>query len=335
VIIDLDRFVASEQRFWNELEERLDALQSPASQLAMDDARRLHYLYQRAASDLSRLADFPAEPSLKEYLQRLVARAYGEIHTHQTRRVRLRPLHWFFYTFPQAFRRHSGAFMAALLITLGGAAFGAVVLHVDYEAKMYIFPPQFGHLYGDPSERVAHEESVEEDRMEGRRAAFSAQLMTHNTRVSILAMALGMTFGVGSILLLLFNGVIIGAVVYDYIQAGEGVFLSGWLLPHGSVEIPAILIGGQCGLVIASALIGWGTRTPLRSRLRAVRDDVVTLIFGLALLLVWAGIVEAFFSQYHEPIIPYWAKITFGTVQLAALAVFLAVSGRGRREPPA
>jgi hypothetical protein len=53
----------------------------------------------------------------------------------------------------------------------------------------------------------------------------------------------------------------------------------------------------------------------------------VTLIFGVGLLLVWAGIVEAFLSQYHEPIIPYAAKIAFGTVEFILLCLFLAKSG--------
>src|SRR5438445_287994 len=65
----------------------------------------------------------------------------------------------------------------------------------------------------------------------------------------------------------------------------------------------------------------------LRARLRQVSRDLVTLIFGVAVLLVWAGFVEAFLSQYHEPIIPYWAKILFGAVELCLLALFLAKSG--------
>jgi uncharacterized membrane protein SpoIIM required for sporulation len=62
-------------------------------------------------------------------------------------------------------------------------------------------------------------------------------------------------------------------------------------------------------MVLAAALIGWGDRRGLRARLRAVRPDVVTLVFGVALLLVWAGIVESFLSQYHEPVLPSNAAV--------------------------
>ncbi|MBT8350038.1 MAG: stage II sporulation protein M, partial [Deltaproteobacteria bacterium] len=118
----------------------------------------------------------------------------------------------------------------------------------------------------------------------------------------------------------------------DYILAGETWFLFGWLLPHGSVEIPAILLAGQAGLSLAGALIGWGTPLTLRSRLRKVSNDLVTLIFGVSILLVWAGIVEAFFSQYHEPVIPYTFKIGFGVVELILLTLFLSMSGKKNEE---
>src|SRR5207244_3863224 len=109
---------------------------------------------------------------------------------------------------------------------------------------------------------------------------------------------------------------------------GQAVFLAGWLLPHGSVEIPAILFGGQAGLVLAGALIGWGSREPRRARLRAVSHDLFAIVAGAACLLVWAGIVEAFISQYHQPVLPYALKISFGICELAVLAGFLALAGR-------
>ena len=83
----------------------------------------------------------------------------------------------------------------------------------------------------------------------------------------------------------------------------------------------------QTGL-LALALVGWGKRIPLAARLREVSRDIVTLIFGVGLLLIWAGFIEAFLSQYHEPVIPYEAKIAFGTVELFLLCLFLARAGR-------
>src|SRR5690606_7609569 len=116
----------------------------------------------------------------------------------------------------------------------------------------------------------------------------------------ITAMALGMTFGLGTLVVLFFNGVILGAVACDYVLDGQTVFLLGWLLPHGAVKIPAILLGGQCGFVIAGAMIGWGSADSMATRFRRITPEVVALVFGLALLPVWAGLVESVVSQYHQ-----------------------------------
>ena len=88
--------------------------------------------------------------------------------------------------------------------------------------------------------------------------------MTHNIQVAVGALALGLTWGVGTLVVILYNGVVLGAVCLDYLRAGQGVFLAGWLLPHGSVEIPSFLLAGQAGLMLGGALIGWGRRVPLR-----------------------------------------------------------------------
>jgi uncharacterized membrane protein SpoIIM required for sporulation len=190
----------------------------------------------------------------------------------------------------------------------------------------------FPHLQDSPRERVAKELATRGAGLEGKKTRFSASLMTHNTQVALFTLALGATFAIGTALVLFYNGVILGAVAFDYIAGGQTAFLLGWLLPHGAVEIPAILIGGQAGLVLGRALIGWGDRTPRHQRVRTVAPDLVTLAGGAGLLLAWAGIVEAFFSQYHEPVVPYAVKIAFGVVELALLYAFLTYRrSEGRR----
>ena len=331
MIIDLDRFVVQERPHWQRLEQFLARLEEDhAARPSLAELKEFHYLYERAAAGLARIATFSAERELRDYLEHLVGRAYGEIHEIRAKPHRLSPLDWFFTTLPQAFRRRVRAFWLASAVLVAGAIFGGVLLVVDPEAKEVVMP--FSHLLGSPGERVAQEEAGgKADHMAGRKSSFAAQLMQNNIRVSVLAMALGMTFGVGTLIVLFYNGVILGAVVVDYVAAGQTTFLLGWLLPHGSVEIPAILVGGQAGLVLARALIGRGDRDSLRQRLRKVGPDLMTLMFGVALMLIWAGLIEAFFSQYHAPVLPYGVKIAFGTIELLLLTFYLSKCGRGKQ----
>lgn len=334
MIADLQRFVASEQPYWIELETLLGDIENhPERRLGLDEAQRFHYLYRRASSGLVRLASLPYQPRMHQYLEPLVARAFAEIYGARERQDRFSPWRWFTATFPHTFRRHGRAFTCSLAITLLASLFGGLLLYAVPESKELMLP--FSHLQGDPRDRVAREESTTEDRMAGHKGSFAASLMSHNTKVSITAMALGMTWGVGTVLILFQNGLLLGAVTTDYALAGQTKFLVGWLLPHGAVEIPSILIAGQAGLVLGWALIGWGSSHGVRTRLRLIRNDLVTLIGGVAVLLVWAGIVESFFSQYHEPVLPYSVKIAFGVVELCALFAFLIMAGRTKAALPA
>jgi len=333
MIIDLQRFMAAEKPFWTELEKLLNRLELDGrTVMQFDEVRRFHYLYERTAAGLAKLTTFSSEPETRRYLESLVARAYGEINETRERQHRFSPWNWFFQTLPQTFRRRIRAFWLALGITIAGALFGAFATAFDPEAKAAILPEMFANHMGDPSERVAREEKDPDGHSADRMTSFSAQLMVNNISVSVRALAFGITYGIGTVVLLFYNGVIIGLISADYVMAGQTVFLLGWLLPHGVIELPAIFIGAQAGLVLAGALIGWGRRETLRARLRAVTPDLVTLICGVSLMLVWAGIVEAFFSQFHAPVLPYSVKITFGCIELVGLIFFLSRCGRAEEE---
>jgi uncharacterized membrane protein SpoIIM required for sporulation len=302
----------------------------PDRTLTLEEARRFHFLYQKVSADLGRIATFASEPQTRAYLESLVARAYGEIHGTREKGHRKSLSRWFVVGFPRAFRRHWSSFALAVMVMLVGAGFGGTAIVFDQEAKQVMIPSQFSPLLGDPAERVAREEGSGGKHMSGREASFASTLMVNNIRVSIMSMALGMFWGAGTLVVMFYNGVLLGVIAVDYIRAGQTVFLLGWLLPHGAIEIPAVLFAGQAGFVLGRALIGRHEHTPLNARLRKVGPDVSILIGGVAVLLVWAGLVEAFFSQYHEPVLPYWLKIAFGVTEMAALIWFLNTGRQAR-----
>ncbi len=326
----MDRFLKERRPQWEELNRLLDLLEKGALPPTLKSVTRLHALYERASADLAHLATFAVVPGVQAHLESLVARAYAAIHDTERTRWSWSWLTAWIRTFPQAFRRHLRAFGLSLGITLVGVLFGMGAIAVDHEAKSTLLP--FSHLLGDPSERVAEEESRGEEE-QAAYATFSAYLMTHNIRVSIFCFALGLTLGIGTGLLLFYNGTILGAICFDYIRAGEGIFLTGWLLPHGSVEIPSILLAGQAGFILAGGILSLRRKTRLSEGLRAVRPDLVSLLVGLSVLLVWAGLVESFFSQTHEPVIPYSLKIAVGSCQLLFLILYLSRYGRSPEKP--
>jgi uncharacterized membrane protein SpoIIM required for sporulation len=326
MILDQNNYVEKEQGNWEALDRACRRIEEdPFLSLSVGEIQAFHSLYRRAAATLAVLQQAYAAPSRIEYLEQLVGRAYGIIYGRGAKSVKRNWVAWFLYDFPRVFRRHLFAFGLSLLAMLLGSLFGAYILHKEPALKTVILP--FGHGALDPAKRVAQEEKEKQNPINGHKGTFSAFLIQNNISVSLRAIAFGLTFGIGTLLLLFYNGVMLGGICMDYVAAKQGAFLGGWLLPHGSIEIPAILLAGQAGFLIAGALIGI-RRGTMRKRFREIGPDIATLIGGIAVLLVWAGIVEAFFSQYHEPVLPYWLKMSFGACELIALTLFLSLSGR-------
>jgi len=332
MIIDIRNFITLEQGFWDELDGLLDEFErEPGAISDLGKIKRLHYLYQRASADLAKITSISSEQLLKNNLESLVSRAYGEIHeTRSSVNIYLFFKH-LFLKIPVIFQKQQINFILSCLIFLSGSIFGGLAISLDPGAKEVLMP--FDRLLGDPQERVTREENITIDRLQGHKATFSSSLWVHNTQIAMMTIALGITWGIGTVLMLFYNGVILGAVAMDYVHAGQMRFLLGWLLPHGVIEIPAILIAGQVGFIIGGAMLGWGSIDPLQQRLRKIYAHILILTLAVVLMLSWAGFVEAFISQYHQPVISYDIKIAFGILELIVLVYYFYQRAALSHEP--
>jgi len=327
VILDLERFQAQARPRWNSLESLLSVLEGRTNRrMSPEEAEQLQELYTQVAADLNRVTHGALVPELRQYLERLVARAYAELYYAPPTRSQLwQWRRWLriFTAFPEAFRRQARYFALSVLITTLGCAMGGLAVRYDPASLDVLLPADY---LRDPGKRVQAEEKGENRHRASAQteAAFSAQLIRHNIEVALLAAALGVTFGIGTALLLFENGVLLGAVAVRYTQQGFGLFVAAWLLPHGVFEIPSILIAGQAGFYLARLLL---RRREDRDVRKSMREWLV-LIAGLSLMLTWAGIMEAFFSQHHEPELPYAIKVAIAGAELVLLTVYLLVIGR-------
>ena len=228
-----------------------------------------------------------------------------------------------FTAFPEAFRRQSRYLAVAMLVTVLGCALGGLAVHYDPAAVDVLLPADY---LRNPAKRVLDEQQGERQQFNSAQAeaAFSGQLIKHNVQVALLAAALGVTFGIGTALLLFENGVMLGAVAVHYTQQGFGLFMTAWLLPHGVFEIPSILIAGQAGFYLARLLLHRSEDRDVRQSMR----EWLVLVAGLAMMLVWAGMMEAFFSQHHAPVLPYGFKVAVAVAELVLLTMYLLLIGR-------
>jgi uncharacterized membrane protein SpoIIM required for sporulation len=327
VILDLERFQAQAQPRWRNLESLLGALEGrPDRRMNPAEAEQLQELYAQTAADLNRVTHGALAVELRHYLERLVARAYAELYFIPAKRSEIwQPRRWLkiFTAFPETFRRQARYFGLALLITLLGCALGGLAVRYDPASVDVLLPADY---LRNPAQRVHDEEQKLGRHLDSAQteAAFSAQLIKHNIEVALLAAALGVTFGIGTALLLFENGVMLGAVAVHYTRQGFGLFMTAWLLPHGVFEIPSILIAGQAGFYLARLLLRRREDRNLRQTMR----EWLVLVAGLAMMLVWAGLMEAFFSQHHAPVLPYGFKVTVAAAELVLLTIYLLATGR-------
>jgi uncharacterized membrane protein SpoIIM required for sporulation len=158
----------------------------------------------------------------------------------------------------------------------------------------------------------------------------SSFIMTNNLSVSFVTFASGITFGLGTFWFLFQNGMMLGVVGmachhYEMSQA-----LWSFVAPHGSLELPSIIIAGGAGFRLGHAMLFPGA---LRWKESVARGGIeaTRLVSGIIPLLVIAGLLEGFFSPSQAPV---WFKFTVGGLLFVALNVWLfrPVRKAGNRE---
>lgn len=281
------------QARWRELDallRRVDA--AGLRSLGPDVLERLVVLYRAATADLARAQTEGWPRQVREYLNELVARAHGRVYAAQPR-ARVGLLAYFFGAVPMTFRRRWHYVAAATLLTVAVALAFYVAVRSD---------PALGHeLLGSFADDLEHFATSDDPAghyfadqpfvqyLGG--GAFSAYLFLHNLRVAVLCFATGVTFGLGTLYLLLANAMMLGAFFAVGANVGGLAKLTSVVAPHGALELPAIFIAAGGGLLMAHALISPG-KWRRADALRMAARDALALLLSAAPLFLAAGIIE-------------------------------------------
>ncbi len=317
------KFVESRRPRWEKLETTIQSLER--GRLSASELIGLTRLYREATADLARLQTFQnqegLEDELKTYLNHLVARAYSQIY--RSSPPRMASLWRFLRSgFPAAFRETLPWTLVALSVFTLGMAYGFITAVSDGAFVALIVPPKLiQQVEGG---------TVWFDSILAMKPQASTWIMTNNISVSFLAFAMGMTFGLGTLYLMVFNGLMVGTLAGLCYTHGLSVPFWSFVLPHGVIELTAIFIAGGAGFLLGGALLFPGD-PPRKDALLKRARQAGRLILGCVPLLVIAGIVEAFFSPIHVH-----AGIKFGMagILLALLLCYLLLP-RQRLDPQA
>jgi uncharacterized membrane protein SpoIIM required for sporulation len=105
-----------------------------------------------------------------------------------------------------------------------------------------------------------------------------------------------MLAGIPTVILQLYNGLVIGAFASIFMGGPWSVDFLAWILPHGIPEFTAISLCVAGGLLLGGAVAAPGRR----SRRIALRDavDSALMLFGVAVPLFFlAAILESFVRE--------------------------------------
>lgn len=301
-------FIAKKQKSWNELEELLNRSRKANAK----DLNRLGYLYRRVTSDLAvARRDYPQDRCVI-YLNELVSRAHSTVY--QTSPLKRGSLLAFLrFGFPTVFRENL-YFIGVAFLMFALAFAGAYV--------SALIAPEFAeNLVSE--DYVNHIKELGQDKWNSTSAEdrniFASFVMMNNIMVAFKAFAWGIMFMIGTVYILVFNGLYIGAIAGLCHVHGVALTLWSFVSPHGYIELTTIFIAGGAGMKLGHSLIAPTTLTRKQTLVNGAKT-AIKLLAGCVFLLVIAGIIEGFVSPSD---LPNGIKIAFGALTGILLFTYL------------
>lgn len=269
--------------------------------------------YREIAADLARARTYNVDPRVLEYLERVVGAGHNALYgRHTTDRVRVGRL--LLREIPAAVVAGRAYVLAALLMFALPAVTGYLLLRERPAIAEEVLPDEMIERARVGSEHQAAGLGYAQA-PSMYLPVVASRIITNNVQVAFFAFAFGSTAGVGTLVLLVMNGLFFGAVLGLFANYS----LAGWLLTfvagHGVLELTAIFIAGGAGFRIAGAIIAPGDRTR-RDALVLEGRMAARMVAAAVTLLAIAGTIEGLLSASDAPAVYKYAAS-------AASAVFL------------
>ena len=317
----VDEFYQSRKADWETLSILLDKSQKAIQGLTPSDVQTLGRLYRAVTSDLALAQrDFPRH-RVTTYLNQLVARAHAVVYRGEPLALK-RLFDFFRVDFPRTFRATFAFTFVAMLLLFVPAIAAGVSAAVQPESAIWLLPPEM-----QDAVKMIEEGELWTDIPVNERPYASSAIMTNNIRVSFLAFGGGITAGLLTFYITVFNGVMLGTLLgltYHY-----GIpDLANFVIAHGMIELSVICMAAGSGL-----MLGWAILRPglLRRRdsLTLAAGQAVKLLLGAVPWLIIAGTIEGFISPAEN--VPPFVKWTVGITSGIVMYSYLIFAGREKK----
>lgn len=290
--------------------------------LSHEELGEMALLYRQVAGDLAALRQDRTAKNLQMQLNALLARGHTVIYSQQRKGVG-RIWHFLRWEYPAVFRRTLSYTLASVALLVFGALLGATLT--------IIRPAFMTHLLGPQMLAAINKHQMWTLSINSMAPAASSGIMTNNLSVTFSAYAMGITAGIGTLYMIGWNGILLGVVGAACAQHHMSVQLWSFVFPHGSLELPSIVLAGGAGLRLAAGLLFPGLYSRSYSVARAGAESG-KMIAGVIPLLVIAGIFEGFYSPSTS--VPVPLKFATGVVLFCGLLGWLFSSEKQSLNEP-
>ncbi len=312
----ISAFVARRKPDWSALEAALQSL--AGKKLDLPHLTQLDRLYRVTTADLATAQTHYPNSDVHRFLNQLSSRAYGTIYRPRSNRVAA-VRQFFASDFPQTVRRTMAFTRVSAALMAFGTLVGLISVSLSPEAAALLVSPGIHDFIN------RHELWTDVALNQQAPSEMATMIFTNNLRVTIAAFALGITGGVGTIIIMIFNGLSVGGILALCAQGGLLPGILTFMSAHGPVELSIISISGGAGLLMGHAMVVPGER-PRSEALKLAALDAVKLVIGCAPFLTCIGIIEGFVSP--GPLFPWWLKLPLGISLFIAFWSYLLRAGR-------
>ncbi len=301
--MNIQRWIARREPNWQRLDALLRQIEKKGlKSLRAVEIRELASLYRSVAADLARARTQQISNTLIQSLQSLTTRAYTQIYQGSRRQEWQAILEFYRWGLPSVVQKAFVYIAAATALFLLGAL---VAWWYSWQN------PSFMPLIVPESliTKVRDEHKLWMGSIVGVEPLASSGIAINNLSVSFGAVAGGITAGAYTAYMMIFNGLLIGAVGTLVAQNNLAYPFWAFVFPHGSLELPAIFFAGGAGFLLARAILFPG-KYRRGDALKFYGYQAVQLVFGIVPMLIIAGAIEGFFSP--NPNVPDAIKYLAG-----------------------
>ncbi|HEX6908808.1 MAG TPA: stage II sporulation protein M, partial [Longimicrobium sp.] len=310
---------------WDEYQTLLDEARGRGLQhLGEAKVSRFAALYREMAADLARARTYGGSPELLYTMERMVGTGHNLLYRPPSRSWQ-RFMGFVRGGFAALVRRLWRPVAIASVLFYLPAVLSFAALRGRPELAREVLPPVLLDRAEDAAEKEARGEGYVEE-TEVLMAPMATSLVANNVQVAFVAFAGGALAGLGTVFILVFNGVMLGSVAGAFANEGQSLHLWTFVLPHGVIELTAICIAGAAGLWLGAGILVPGRRT--RREVLVTRGrEAVALILGVSIMLLVAGFIEGFISPSQ---LPREVKLACAALFALAMVSYFAFAGRGQ-----